>query len=118
MKILIILLFSFVAGALAQDGDSLLKEVPLLSKNITNPDTLASWDAQKEFFLGNDFHLITWNEAKKLIRNRDTITGKQYHTRWFTLYLGEDRYLCCQPAIDSIVEMLERYGIKRNIAPE
>ena len=71
---------------------------------VSGEDTLISWESQKSIYLGNKYMLITWNQAKAMIMENKSITGKVYTAGWFSLYLEDNDYLCFLPSLESMVE--------------
>jgi hypothetical protein len=75
-------------------------------------DVGASWDMQRDFFIGGGFEILTWDDAKSLLRERDHRGSKQYHTGWLTIYTNDGRkVLAKQPAIDDFYRFMQESGL-------
>jgi len=75
-------------------------------------EVVASWGPQGSFFAEGGFEILEWEDAKALLRERDTAGGKQYHTGWLTIYTnGGRKVLTKQPEIDSFYRFMQESGL-------
>lgn len=90
-----------------------LFKFPSEEKTTTQSENLdkkiiESWGRQKDFFIENNFEIISWEDAENKLLGGEYCGGKQYHTGWLTIYsLEGNKYLTKQPRIDAYWQFMK-----------
>lgn len=76
------------------------------AKDLAPDNALAlSWGPQRDFFKERNFEVVSWEDARFILLDRALQGGKQYHTRWLTIFCSNgDTFLTLQPEIDAYAQ--------------
>jgi len=114
-KTITILLFMFVLlPGCSSRNEPEQGNIKIITTRDTDldPEVVASWGRQKEYFLEDNREIIDWPKAEEILLSEKIRGGKQYHTRWLTIYTEDDRkYLVRQPEMDALWKFMEAKGM-------
>jgi hypothetical protein len=65
-----------------------------------------SWGPQRDYFREENFEIVNWEDAMYTMTTIGLRGGKQYHTRWLTVFgVNGEKILLLQPEIDWYVTL-------------
>jgi hypothetical protein len=72
-----------------------------------------SWGPQQEEFREGNFEIVSWDDAMFLLINRDLQGGKQYHTRWLTIFsTNGEKFLTLESKLDDYMVVAKARNLK------